>query len=317
MMRFQPPAVRPRFSEPLLKFRGMLNCNRDHCYGYFGAISLLALATACSAAPRPIAVTPAADASASLVAEAQAFMDAYARALRDSDRADLAARYHPDGVYRMGEGRKRLLTPDAVHAIYHGPWQPPNSFEWRDLSYEVVGPDAVAVMGLFLWGEDAGRQLLYSYTGLLLRRDGGLYIRVEDESPAAAPTSTAPDSIREALLLVDAAVSAGIERRDRVALDTLYADDFVWRHWDGSTVTKASWLAFLDSVDYQRHRSSVQEIEVFGGTAAAVSGTLESRGRYLDADSDFAYAIRYIRIYLFDEQTRRWLLQQQYSRRQE
>ena len=157
------------------------------------AVAVLGLAlsggASCTAAatggggPRPVAGAEA------LVSEAQAFMDAYAADLRAGARERIADRYDPRGAWLVGEGRKALHPADSIRARYVGRWRPPASFEWEDLSYEAVGPDAVVVTGRFLWGVSAERRFTYSYTGLLLRQGGRLRIRLEDESGAPAPPS--------------------------------------------------------------------------------------------------------------------------------
>jgi hypothetical protein len=139
--------------------------------------------------------------SADVVAEARAFMDAYARDLLAGDRAAVAARYDRTGVHMLGNGRKEFAPYDSVVARYQGSgWSPPRSFEWRDLSFEPVGPDAVVVAGRFLWGSAAGGAPVgLSYTSLLRRQDGVLRIRLEDESvdPSSVPAARPPaDSAR-------------------------------------------------------------------------------------------------------------------------
>lgn len=110
-------------------------------------------------------------------------MESYAQDLRDGDAEAIASRYSRSGAYRLGNGRKAFTTYDAIRASYVDRWQRPLSFAWRDLSYEVVGPDPVAVLGRFRWGRaDSLDTLHFSYTGLLVREDGELRIRVEDES---------------------------------------------------------------------------------------------------------------------------------------
>ncbi|HVG43748.1 MAG TPA: hypothetical protein VM890_03430 [Longimicrobium sp.] len=143
-------------------------------------------AAARGAGPRP-ATDPA-----TLVAQAQAFMDAYANDLRTGARERIADRYDPRGAWLVGEGRKELHPASAIRARYLSQWSPPASFEWRDLSYEAVGPDAVMVTGLFLWGVGAERRITCSYTALLLRQENLLRIRLEDESCAPAPPAPAP-----------------------------------------------------------------------------------------------------------------------------
>jgi hypothetical protein len=137
---------------------------------------------ATGAAPRP-GVSP----TTALVAEAQAFMDAYAADLRSGAREGIADRYDPRGAWLVGEGRKALQPADSIRARYVSRWRPPASFEWQDLSYEPAGPDAVVVTGLFLWGVSAERRIRCSYTALLLRQEGRLRIRLEDESCAPTP----------------------------------------------------------------------------------------------------------------------------------
>jgi hypothetical protein len=154
------------------------------------ALAGLLLAGAAGCAPPPCCAPAAGEA---LVQDAREFMAGYARDLLAGDRNAIVGRYDPRGAYFVGQGRKELVPMDSIRASYLGGWQPPASFEWQDLSYEVAGPDAVVVTGKFAWGGGSGRTATFSYTGLLLRRDGRLRIRLEDESgapprPAPAPT---------------------------------------------------------------------------------------------------------------------------------
>ena len=129
----------------------------------------------------PWAAQPA---EAPIVAEARAFMASYAEALRAGDRAGIAARYDRSGAYFLGNGRKRFDSYAQIVASYASPgWQRPHGFEWRDLSYEPAGADAVVIAGQFAWTPQAGSTaLILSYTALLHRQDGVLRIRLEDES---------------------------------------------------------------------------------------------------------------------------------------
>lgn len=143
-------------------------------------IALAAPTVAVQAQSRSNAAEP------SVLAEARAFMAAYAGDLRGGNRAAIAARYNRGGAWLLGNGEKRFETYAAIQAHYAGPdWAPPVSFEWRDLSYLSAGPNAVVVAGTFLWGPDAATPpRRYSYTGFLTRQDGVLRIRLEDESAA-------------------------------------------------------------------------------------------------------------------------------------
>jgi hypothetical protein len=134
---------------------------------------------------------------AGVVEEARAFMDAYARDLLAGNRAAIAARYDRRGAYMMGNGQKEFLPYDAIVARYQGPsWNPPASFEWRDLSFEPAGPDAVIVAGRFAWGRQGRAPMTLSYTGFLHRQDGVLRIRLEDESfdPRTMPAPAQRDT---------------------------------------------------------------------------------------------------------------------------
>ena len=139
----------------------------------------------------PLAAQPAGPPEPAVVTEARAFMAAYAEALRAGDRAGIAGRYDRDGAYVLGNGRKAFETHARITAQYAGPdWQPPHRFEWRDLSYEPVGNDAVVIAGRFAWTPREGAEpFVYSYTALLRRQDGVLRIRLEDESTGTRPAT--------------------------------------------------------------------------------------------------------------------------------
>lgn len=124
-----------------------------------------------------------------VVAEARVFMANYAEALLAGDRAGIAGRYDRNGAFFLGNGRKTFESHAAIVAQYAGAgWQPPFRFEWRDLSYEAAGPDAVVIAGQFLWTPREGAEpLTFSYTALLHRQDGVLRIRLEDESTGVRP----------------------------------------------------------------------------------------------------------------------------------
>lgn len=153
------------------------------------ALHALALLLALAAAP-----AAAQSADSALVAEARAFMDAYGSDLRTADREAIGARYDRRGIQFMFNGVGQAVSWDSVAAQYRSRWQPPAAFEWRDLVYVPAGPDAVVVNGNFLWTVTAGEEpLRFRYTALLVRQDGALRIRLEDESMMAGPTPVAPN----------------------------------------------------------------------------------------------------------------------------
>jgi hypothetical protein len=148
------------------------------------ALALWLLSAACASIPRL---------TASVEGEAREFMTGYARELRAGERDAIAARYDSRGAYMTGGGLKTLASSDSIRAIYRAAsWRPPSRFEWQDLSYEVLGPDAVLVTGRFDWTTGDGRTLPASYTALLVRRNGRLRIRAEHED-------VAPSALRDRL----------------------------------------------------------------------------------------------------------------------
>jgi hypothetical protein len=106
-----------------------------------------------------------------------------------SRRAAIARRYARGGAWFLGHGQKEFESHARIEARYAGPeWTAPRSFEWRDLSIEPAGRDAVVVAGLGLWEPADGRAIVtFSYTAMLIREDGELRIRLEDESTARRP----------------------------------------------------------------------------------------------------------------------------------
>ena len=152
---------------------------------------LLAVLLVLVAAPFA-AAQPSAPAEPPVVAEARAFMASYAEALVVGDRAGIAARYDRNGAFALGNGRKSFGPYARIVEQYASArWQPPHRFEWRDLSFEPIGNDAIVIAGQFAWTPAEGAEpALYSYTALLRRQDGVLRIRLEDES--SPPSRPAP-----------------------------------------------------------------------------------------------------------------------------
>ena len=129
---------------------------------------------------------PNAPSAAAVEAEARAFMDAYAVDLREHDREGIAARYDANGAWMIFAGEREFVPAAKLREQYLTGWQGPTSFAWRDLAYEVAGPDSVVVVGAFDWGTDRGVRRM-SYTGLLRRSGDGWRIRMENEGPEPEP----------------------------------------------------------------------------------------------------------------------------------
>lgn len=158
------------------------------------SVALFSLLLLAAAAVPSAARAQAADSG--IVAEATAFMTSYAHDLRTGDRTAIAARYDRRGAYMMFNGTREFVPWDTLAAQYQAQWRAPVAFEWVDLIYEPAGADAVLVNGSFLWTPQAGAQpTRLSYTGLLVRQDGQLRIRLEDESvdpPSMPPPPPSP-----------------------------------------------------------------------------------------------------------------------------
>lgn len=145
------------------------------CVLWLCGAGLAAAAQADKTSPRP-------GRAAAAEREVREFYDAYAEDLRRHRREAIAERYDPRGVFFLGNGNKTFETFASVKNSYLTKWAGPKSFAWRDLSFEVLSPEAAVVVGLFEWQTEAGQTMTFSYTGLLLKRGGRWRIRVEDES---------------------------------------------------------------------------------------------------------------------------------------
>ncbi len=122
--------------------------------------------------------------------EVREFFDSYAEDLRQHRREAIANRYDPRGVYFLGNGGKTLESFETVKNVYLTKWTGPKSFEWKDISVEVLSPEAAVVIGRFEWQTASDQLQGFSYTGLLIKHSGEWRIRVEDESsPPAKPSA--------------------------------------------------------------------------------------------------------------------------------
>jgi hypothetical protein len=131
--------------------------------------------------------TPAsakAESKAMTEGEVREFLASYAEDLRQSRREALANRYDSRGTFFLGHGKKNLRSLEDIKNSYLTKWMSPKSFEWKDISVEVLSADAAVVFGLFDWQSTSGEVRTYSYTGLLIRHEGKWHIRLEDESAA-------------------------------------------------------------------------------------------------------------------------------------
>jgi hypothetical protein len=165
-----------------------------------GALCIAALA-ACASDPRSSQV-------GAVEAEARQFMAGYEAEMQAADGAALAARYHGAGAYWMLQGRKSFREHDYITRYFREVWSAPAEFRWTDLSYEVLGSDAVVVIGAMRFAGPDDRSVLGSYTALLVRQNGELKIRVEDEAFDDVPAAACPASDVTCGIPLDAGLAA-------------------------------------------------------------------------------------------------------------
>lgn len=123
--------------------------------------------------------------TAAIEREIKAFYDGYSQDLLQQRGAEIVERYDPRGAYAMGNGRKTFQSVENLKSKYLK-FTAPKHFAWKELTVDVLSADTVAVLGLFEW-QTTGAAATYSYTGLLVKRDGKWFIRVEDESRGVNP----------------------------------------------------------------------------------------------------------------------------------
>ena len=115
--------------------------------------------------------------------EVREFLTAYAEDIRHHRREAIVNRYDRRGIFALGNGGKSFDSFETVKKNYQTDWIGPMSFEWDDVSVEVLSPEAAVVAGRFKWQPPKTEQpQIYSYTGLLVKDSGQWRIRLEDES---------------------------------------------------------------------------------------------------------------------------------------
>lgn len=124
--------------------------------------------------------------------EVREFYDAYAEDLRKHRTEAISDRYDSRGYFSLGNGSKRLVPFEESKKRYMTQWTGPKSFEWKDLSFEILSPTSASVIGLFQWESATGEKAVLSYTSVLSKQSGKWKIRVEDESSYPLDYSSKP-----------------------------------------------------------------------------------------------------------------------------
>jgi uncharacterized RmlC-like cupin family protein len=113
--------------------------------------------------------------------EIREVLKSYAEDSLAARREEVANRYDSRGYFALGDGDKRLVLFEDSKKRYLTTWTSPQSFEWKDVSIEVLSPDAAVVTAL-LDVQKAGVKRTFSFTGLFIKQAGKWVIRVKDES---------------------------------------------------------------------------------------------------------------------------------------
>ena len=114
--------------------------------------------------------------------EIESFFEKYAEHLRQSQRGAIASLYDTSGCYMLGSGHKEFVSFQDNKDYYLTKWNAPKSFDWKDISIEVISPTAAVVTAIFIWERSTGEKRTSSYTGFLINQSGQWRIRVEDKS---------------------------------------------------------------------------------------------------------------------------------------
>jgi hypothetical protein len=125
----------------------------------------------------------------------------------------------------------------------------------------------------------------------------GLGMRVALAFPATQDTSSAY------IASLNAFIDHSVVSKNKAALDTLYADDFMFTHGTGHIDSKASWLKGImdpQTVYISREHDSV--VVERHDHIAMIYGKLTITRK--DGEGRTKYAIKYVRVYLY--QNNRW-----------
>jgi len=90
--------------------------------------------------------------------------------------------------------------------------------------------------------------------------------------------------------------------RNTVALDSIYADDFVFNHGSGKTEGKSGWYATVKRADYPLRAHDSVKVELHGNIAI-VKGKMNIQK--VNKDKTDKYWLKYVRVYVLRD---RWRL---------
>jgi hypothetical protein len=234
--------------------------------------------------------------------EARVFMQQYEEDLRLHRREALAARYSLRGSYFPSRSSSKVVSIEAISALYHNSsqWTGPEIFEWRDLSYEVSGPDAVVVVGSFLWQDPTESEAsAYSYSNLLVREDGRLRIRLEHEAPQVGEKSAITDiSDEDAIRAIRKMSNQALASRDISALKSTWLSTLHITTSSGDVISSgdemvSAFSEVFSDPNFITYVRTTKDVNLSPGKSyAAESG--EWVGRWKDGDGEISISGVYI-----------------------
>ncbi|HUF89261.1 MAG TPA: serine hydrolase [Gemmatimonadota bacterium] len=196
--------------------------------------------------------------------------------IRASDIDAILRRYSRDGVYLVSYGHKSLVSHEDLVASFHEGWVEPASFQFDDLSFEVLGADAVAVAGIFRWKWSEEEGYLGSNASLLVREDGDLRIRLESESITNLdPSAWCPDEGGCEVPLESTELDRYVGEYDRGSLRFRVFEDSGRLRIDGPFRVPSAKMLYLG--DHTFRLEAVPDVRiVFGGTGDRESNRFSS-----------------------------------------
>jgi Domain of unknown function (DUF4440) len=114
-----------------------------------------------------------------------------------------------------------------------------------------------------------------------------------------AQTVTAADS--SYIVSLNQQIDNYVVQQNIAALDTLYADDFVFSHGTGKIEGKAGWLETVGSTKYLSRSHDSVSVELHPGLAIARGKLYIQR---IDTDKETRYQLKYVRVYAL--RNKRW-----------
>jgi hypothetical protein len=120
-----------------------------------------------------------------LIADATTFYDAYAQALREGKREQIASFYHPQGARIVLNGQSQHMTRAGLDSVYRASaWTVPTFFAFDSLKFDSLNARQVLVTGHFRMQRGAGADTLRAiYAALVQAVDSTFGIRFEHETP--------------------------------------------------------------------------------------------------------------------------------------